>query len=102
MNDRERTWAILHYEDYDRLPVVLCEPGQVGGRTYCKAQGVFAVKTFPLKDGRVRVEIVLELHHGDATRRWVSDQGVLLRLEAGRCRHGLGRGRMWGSRDGHG
>ena len=22
MNNRERVWAILHYEDYDRLPVV--------------------------------------------------------------------------------
>ena len=22
MNNRERTWAIMHYEDYDRLPLV--------------------------------------------------------------------------------
>ena len=70
---------------YDQLPVLLCEPRQLGGQTYRKVQAVLAVITFPLGDGRIRIELVPELHHDDARPRWVGDQGML-RLEAGRPR----------------
>ena len=68
---------------YAELPVLMCEPGQLCGQTYNQAQGIFAVKSFPQPDGRVRLELVPELHHGQPRQRWVGDQGML-RLEASR------------------
>jgi len=70
---------------YDRLPVLLCEEGQLFGQTYSKAQGILAVETFPQYDGRVRLELTPELHHGEMRQRWVGSQEVL-RLEANRHR----------------
>ncbi|HUT10653.1 MAG TPA: hypothetical protein VMY42_09155 [Thermoguttaceae bacterium] len=70
---------------YDRLPVLLCEGGQLFGQTYSKAQGILAVETFPQHDGRVRVELTPEIHHGEMQQRWVGKQ-EMLRLEASRHR----------------
>jgi hypothetical protein len=68
---------------YDQLPVLICESGELGGQTYSQAQAILAVKTFPQSDGRVRVEITPELHHGELRQRWVGQQGMW-RLEAGK------------------
>ena len=70
---------------YDQLPVLICEPGELGGETYSQAQAVLVVKTFPQGDGRVRVELVPELQHGELRQRWVGQDGMW-RLEAGRQR----------------
>ena len=70
---------------YDQLPVLICEPGQLWGQTYSQAQALLAVKALPERDGRVRLELVPELHHDQARQRWVGSQGTL-RLEAGRPR----------------
>ena len=70
---------------YDQLTAIVCESGQLGGQTYAKAQAVLAVKTFPLGDGRVRLELVPELHYGEPRKRWVGSQGMW-RLEPGRPR----------------
>jgi hypothetical protein len=70
---------------YDELPVLISEPGRLGGQTYTQAQAVLAVKTDPQADGRVRVELVPELHHGEPRQRWVVEQGMW-RLEAGKRR----------------
>jgi hypothetical protein len=68
---------------YDQLPVLMCESGQLCGQTYSQAQGVFAVKSFPQPDGRVRLELSPELQHDQPRQRWVGGQGML-RLEASR------------------
>jgi hypothetical protein len=68
---------------YPQLPVLVCESGQVSGQTYDQAQALFAVKSFPQPDGRVRLELVPELHYGQPRQRWVGDQGMM-RLEASR------------------
>ena len=70
---------------YDELPLLLCEPGQVGGQTYHKAQAFLVVKTANQHDGRVRVELTPELHFGENRQRWTAEQGVF-RLEAGQSR----------------
>ena len=70
---------------YDRLPVLICRPGQVGGQTYHKAQAILAAKAFPQHDGRVRLELVPEVHHDECRQRWVVQQGMW-RLEPGRPR----------------
>ena len=68
---------------YAQLPVLMCESGQLCGQTYSQAQGMFAVKSFPQPDGRIRLELVPELHHDQPRQRWVGSQGVL-RLETSR------------------
>ena len=68
---------------YAQLPVLMCESGQLCGQTYSQAQGMFAVKSFPQPDGRIRLELVPELHHDQPRQRWVGSQGVL-RLDTSR------------------
>jgi hypothetical protein len=68
---------------YDQLPVLMCEPGQLCGQTYSQAQGILAAKSFPQPDGRVRLQLVPELHYGQPQQHWKGGQGML-RLEAGR------------------
>ncbi|MEN6405938.1 MAG: hypothetical protein ABFC96_15545 [Thermoguttaceae bacterium] len=68
---------------YDELPLLMCESGQLCGQTYHQAQGVFAVKSFPKPDGRVRLELTPELQYDRPRQRWVGNQGIL-RLEASR------------------
>jgi len=80
-----RRGEIIASREYERLPVLICEPGQLGGQTFHKAQAVLAVKTFPRHDGRVRVELTPEIHHDDWRQRWVGQQGMW-RLEPGRPR----------------
>ena len=70
---------------YDRLPVLICEAGQLGGQTYHQAQTLLALRTFPQDDGRVRLELMPELHHGEPSGRWVGNQ-AMMRLETQRPR----------------
>ena len=62
---------------YAQLPVLVCESGHVGGQTYNQAQGIFAVKSFPQPDGRVRLELVPEVHHDQPRQRWVGNPGMI-------------------------
>jgi len=68
---------------YDRLPLLSRESGQVRGRTYIKAEGRLGVKAFPETDGRVRLELTPELHHGEAQQRWIGSDGII-RLDTSR------------------
>ncbi len=70
---------------YDQLNVLLVKSGELCGETYCKAQALFAVTTALQRDGRVRVQLVPELHHDEVRSRFVGNQGMM-RLEAGRPR----------------
>jgi hypothetical protein len=68
---------------YAKLPVLLSDEGQVQGKTYYDAQGLFAMKVYPQGDGRVRLEIIPELQHGEAKTRYIGDDGMF-RLDASR------------------
>lgn len=70
---------------YDQLPVLINRSGELSGKTYNQAQGMLAIKAFPQRDGRVRLEMVPELHHGRPQQRWTGNQGIM-RLDAGRPR----------------
>jgi len=70
---------------YDRLPVLIFQAGQLGGQTYHQAQTLLALRTFPQDDGRVRLELMPELHHGEPSGHWVGNQ-AMMRLEAQRPR----------------
>jgi hypothetical protein len=68
---------------YEQLPVLVCESGQLSGETFNEAQGILNVKTFPLPDGRVRIDLVPEIHHDQARQHWIADQGMM-RLDSSR------------------
>jgi hypothetical protein len=68
---------------YPELPVFVNRSGQLSGRPFHQAQGIFAAKALPKPDGRVRVELVPELHHDQPRPRVVGNQGVM-RLETSR------------------
>jgi hypothetical protein len=70
-------------EVYPELSVLVCQPGDLCGQTYCQAQAVFAVLGLAQPDGSVKLELTPELHHDAPRQRWVGEQGVL-RLES--CR----------------
>ena len=66
-----------------KMPVLVSEPGELHGVTYEQAQGIFALHVTPQNDGRVELELVPEIHHGENHQRWVGDQ-TIFRLEPGR------------------
>ena len=70
---------------YEQMPLLVREGGELRGQTYSQAQGILAARAFPQSDGRVRVELVPELHHGQPRRRFVGDQ-AMMRLEMARPR----------------
>jgi hypothetical protein len=69
---------------YPELPVFVNKSGQLSGRTFNQAQGIFEVKTFPQPDGRVRLELVPELHHDQPKPHYVVGSQGVLKLETSR------------------
>ena len=76
---------ILAARVHKSLPVLIRDEGQVRGRTYPNAQGLFAVRTALDGDGRVRLSLVPELHHGETQQHWTGQEGIF-RLEMMRPR----------------
>jgi hypothetical protein len=69
---------------YDSMPVIRREQGQqVSGASYPQAQGCLAVKAFPQRDGRVRIQLQPEVQYGQYRQNWVPTGG-LIRVETGR------------------
>ena len=56
--------------------------GGLRGKTYQQAQCRFGIKPFAVGDGRVRLEMVPEIHYGQVRQRWIGDQRAF-RLDAG-------------------
>ena len=69
----------------EKMPVLVSEAGEIRGLTYEQAQGIFALHVDPQTDGRVQLELVPEIHHGQNRQRWVGDQAIF-RLETGRAK----------------
>ncbi len=58
----------------DRMSVLTSEGGEIHGQPYEQAQGIFAMHVTPLPDGRVQIELVPEVQHGQPKQRWALDQ----------------------------
>jgi hypothetical protein len=69
----------------ERMPVLVSEAGEIRGLTYEKAQGMFALQVTPQPDGRVQLELVPEIHHGDPRQHIVGEQSYF-RLENSRAK----------------
>ena len=70
---------IICSDFHERLPVFCREPetGRVSGDVLESAQCILAIRAFPEPDGNIRVEMVPEVHHGQAKRRFARENGVL-------------------------
>ncbi len=80
---RGRSGKIVASPVYDQLSLLTCEDGQVRGKTYSQAQGLFSILVDPQGDGRVRLSLTPELEYGDSRQQWVGQDGVL-RLQSGK------------------
>jgi hypothetical protein len=67
----------------EKMPILVSEAGEIRGVTYEQAQGIFAMHVNPQPDGRVELELIPEIHHGETKQHWVGDQSMF-RLETGR------------------
>jgi hypothetical protein len=67
----------------EKMPILVSEGGEIRGLTYDQAQGIFALHVNPQPDGRLELELVPEVHHGETRQHWVGDQSIF-RLETGR------------------
>jgi hypothetical protein len=76
-----RKGDVVTSQTLDQISVLRMEEGRLVGRTYDQAQCHFALRSYPQGDGRVRVELVPEVHHGPIRQRYVGDQRAL-RLDA--------------------
>ena len=60
----------------DTIQVLWNRDGQIQGRTFNRAQCMFAARAVRQKDGRVEVELVPELQYGEARQQYEGEQGV--------------------------
>lgn len=67
---------IAKSEVRSELPVLWYRNGQLEGRTFHGAQCLFAARTTRQEDGRVEVELVPELHYGEAQQQYRGENGV--------------------------
>ncbi len=75
---------------YASAAPLISDDGQLRGETFEQCQGMLALKVVPDNEGRVRLEVVPELHYGEPQRRFSSSEGVL-NLETGRPRKAIVR-----------
>ena len=75
----ERSLVLLHQQLNDE---------GLTGQSFVDAQGFLAAKPYPKKDGRVRVEITPEIHHGAVKQQWIAGEGTW-QLKSGKERHVL-------------
>lgn len=60
----------------ESLTVFLNSLGEVRGQTFHNAQCMFGLRTYPLGDGRVRLELTPQIQHGVPRQKWASGNGV--------------------------
>ncbi|MBN1909148.1 MAG: hypothetical protein JW818_05360 [Pirellulales bacterium] len=79
---------ILASDVRDELPVLMRDAlGRLSGQSYAQAQPVLAIRPVPEPDGRVRLDVVPEVHYGPVRPcRVVGDGQGMLRFEPSRQR----------------
>jgi hypothetical protein len=76
-----RRGRIVMSGPHERLAVLRNETGELRDEVYEQAACVIALRTFPLGDGRVRIELTPEIEHGPPKQRLVDGDGAM-RFEA--------------------
>ena len=62
----------------EELSVLWRDQGRVRGATYLDAQPLLVVRAFPQQDGKAKLTLEPQIHHGDARNRWVGRDGMFL------------------------
>ncbi len=62
----------------DELTLLEAAAGEVRGQTYRKAECRLGLKAYPQADGRVRLEVTPELHHGEFKNRVRGGDGMMM------------------------
>jgi hypothetical protein len=65
-------------EPRDQVTILRSHDGQVDGKCYQKAECLLALRVMGETDGRVRLELVPELHHGEMKAHAVGSEGVFI------------------------
>ncbi|WP_254510343.1 twin-arginine translocation signal domain-containing protein [Anatilimnocola floriformis] len=73
-----RRAMILCSKRYDQLSLLMRENGAVRGRQLQQAQCLFGLKPYPHGDGRVKIDLLPEVEHGEMQRQWVGGEGSLM------------------------
>lgn len=63
---------------YPSLPLLELRGGEVCGQTYEQAQARFELTAYPQGDGRVRLQLLPELHHGQPRSQPVVREGAVM------------------------
>jgi hypothetical protein len=69
---------ILVSKTHASLPLLLQEQGYVRGHLLDQAQCMFALRSYALGDGRVKLDITPEVEHGELRTQWVGSEGSLM------------------------
>lgn len=82
-----RRSEIIASEIYDELPVITKDSSeQICGEVFKEAQAILALEAKVEADGRVRLCLTPEVHHGQPQRRWTSGGQGVMQLDSGRRR----------------
>ncbi len=73
-----RRAKILCSKSFDELSLLTRDAGAVRGRQLYKAQCLFGLKPYPQGDGRVRIDLLPEVEHGELKQQWVGGEGTLM------------------------
>lgn len=69
---------IVVSKTYPSLSLLTKESGRIGGSQLSNAQCLFALKPYPLGDGRVRIDVTPEVEHGELRNQWAGQDGTLM------------------------
>jgi len=83
-----RSSDVMAATGLDELVLLEHDGESVRGRTYHDASTLFALRSWPAADGRVRLNLAPTIKHGPMERSWVGEEGMF-RLEAGQRRDAL-------------
>ncbi|WP_145083834.1 hypothetical protein [Anatilimnocola aggregata] len=73
-----RRAKILCSKTYDELSLLTRDNGAVRGQQLHKAQCLFGLKPYPESDGRVRIDLIPEVEHGEVRQQFVAGEGTLM------------------------
>ncbi len=88
-----RRTKILASKTYPSLAVLVSQEGQVRGDQLRQAQCLWALKSYPQGDGRVKLELTPEIEHGEMKTQWAGSEGSFMQ-RLGRDRLVLDRLRL--------
>lgn len=73
-----RRAKILCSKSFDQLSLLMRDQGAVRGQQLHHAQCLFGLKPYPQGDGRVQIDLLPEVEHGDLKQQWVAGEGTMM------------------------